>query len=301
MTSGTRTGPPPHPLGSRRQSSGKNSCQICSFSQKAPETKQQVYHDHFSSKHLRELLDVEFSLSGSYYCPSCKCNHAPYPSERTKIVLSDSTMHNFFAPPSATNTNYEGDVQHTDYLTISGATLETLFHAFKIEYSYHTKPMDVVIIAGYNNLLRNQDREVIIDIIEKFSEFVRLMTNEDGSSNTVTVGTLLYPPQLAWFRDDGPEPHNYVNQIEKINWLNGKIDRLNIENGRGHYMGVHKHGVRVTTARWLDQFGMQHEKHVKKHRWEHWRESNKRNMLHLTNERRFVLGRAVNEYFMNRT
>ena len=156
MTSGTRTGPPPHPLGSRRQSSGKNSCQICSFSQKAPETKQQVYHDHFSSKHLRELLDVEFSLSGSYYCPSCKCNHAPYPSERTKIVLSDSTMHNFFAPPSATNTNYEGDVQHTDYLTISGATLETLFHAFKIEYSYHTKPMDVVIIAGVIDIVKTK-------------------------------------------------------------------------------------------------------------------------------------------------
>ena len=194
-----------------------------------------------------------------------------------------------------------GDVQHTDYLTISGATLETLFHAFKIEYSHHTQPMDVVIIAGYNNLLRNQGREVMFDIIVKFGEYVRQLVNEDGSSNTVTVGSLLYPPQLAWFADDGPQPENYTNQKEKINWLNGQIDRLNIQHGREHYMGVHKYGIRVTTRKWKDHYGRQHEKHIKKHRWEHWRESDKKNMLHLNNERRFVLGRAVNEYFINRT
>ena len=165
MTSGPRAGPPSTPSGSRRQGSGRDSCKICSFLQKAPDTKKQVFHDHFSSKHLRELLDVEFSLSGSYFCPSCKCHHAPYPTERTKIVLSDSTMHNFFAPPAVTNTTYEGDTQHTDYLTISGATLKTIFHAFQLEYSHHTMPMDVVVIAGYNNLLKNQGRDVIFDII----------------------------------------------------------------------------------------------------------------------------------------
>ena len=52
---------------------------------------------------------------------------------------------------------------------------------------------------------------------------------------------------------------------------------------------------------WKDRDGRQVEKHIKQHRWEHWRESNKNNMLHLNNERRFVLGRAVNEYFINRT
>ena len=45
-------------------------------------------------------------------------------------------MHNFFAPPAANNTTYKGDTLHTDYLTISGATLETLFHAFQLEYSH---------------------------------------------------------------------------------------------------------------------------------------------------------------------
>ena len=212
-------------------------------------------------------------------------------------------MHNFFAPPTPTanNTTYKGDTLHTDYLTISGATLETLFHAFQLEYSHHTNPMDVVVIAGYNNLLRNQSREVIFDLIKKFCDYVRQLPNEDNSCNTVTVCTLLYPPQLAWFSDDGPEPENYVNQKEKINWINGKIDGLNLEHGMGHYVGVHKYGVRVRTKKWQDRYGRQQEKHIKQHRWEQWREVNKNNMLHLTNERRFVLGRAVNEYFINRT
>ena len=101
-----------------------------------------------------------------------------------------------------------------------------------------------------------------------------VLTNEDGSSNTVTVGTLLYPPQLAWFANDNPKPENYINQEEKIHLLNGKIDRLNIGHGMEHYMGVHKYGVRVSNIKWQDPYGRQ----LVKHRWEHWRESDKRNI-----------------------
>ena len=66
-------------------------------------------------------------------------------------------------------------------------------------------------------------------------------------------------------------------------------------------MGVHKYGIRVRTKKWQECYGRQHERHIKQHRWEQLREVDKNNMLHLTNERRFVLGRAVNEYFINRT
>ena len=144
--SGTRR---PSPVTSSKAGTSRvrSSCQICSYSQKHPETKKTVYHDHFSSKHVRELLEVEYSLSGSYFCPSCKSRHSPYPTERTKVVLSDSTLHKFFDPPTPTSVNYKGDILHTDYVTISGATLDTLFHAFKIDYSHHTTPMEIFIVA----------------------------------------------------------------------------------------------------------------------------------------------------------
>ena len=101
---GTTRPPPPTPTtstaqqgpgGNRQSGNSRSSCDICSFSQKPPAIKKKVYHEHFSSKSLRELLDVELALSGSYFCPSCKTQHSPYPTERTKIVLSDSTLHNF--------------------------------------------------------------------------------------------------------------------------------------------------------------------------------------------------------------
>ena len=311
------SGPPPPPLpppppttGTRSSSSsqtvtprGRSSCQICSYSQKPPDVKKAVYHDHFSSKSLREHLGVEFSLSGSYSCPSCKSRHSPYPTERTKVVISDSTLHNFFDPPTHTDTSYEGDTQHVDYLTIAGATLETLFHAFKLEYSHHVYPIDVFIIAGYNDLVKNHGRDSIIEMIQRFGDYVRQLKYEDNSpnSNTVTIGTLLYPPQLAWFADDGPEPANYINQKEKIDWINAKIDKINNENGMKFYVGVHKYGTRVVTRKHKDVYGQEHHRHIKKHKWEQWRETDKTNMLHLTNKRRFVLGKAVNEYFMHRT
>ena len=161
--------------------------------------------------------------------------------------------------------------------------------------------MDIFIVAGYNDLVKNIDRNIIFDKIKKFCEYVIALPNEDNATNTVTVGTLLYPPQLAWFHDNGPEPIGYLNQKEKINWLNGKIDDLNITNGMQYAVGVHKHGMRVATRKYVDEYGHTQLRHVKRHRWEYWRETEKTNMLHLTNERRFVLGRAINEYFMNRT
>ena len=84
---------------------GRSSCDICSFAQKPPAVKEKVCHDHFSSKALRESLGVQFALVGSYFSPSCKCHHSPYPSERTKVLLSDSTLHKFLTllpPPTPT-------------------------------------------------------------------------------------------------------------------------------------------------------------------------------------------------------
>ena len=83
----------------RNAQPGRKSCEICSFAQKPPAVKEKVFHEHFSSKALREVLGVEYALSGSYPCPSCKCHHSPYPTERTKVLLSDSTLHKFFLPP----------------------------------------------------------------------------------------------------------------------------------------------------------------------------------------------------------
>ena len=56
---------------------------------------------------------------------------------------------------------------HVDYVTIPGATLEKIFHAFKIEYSYHTRPMDVYIVG----------QAIIFPIYNVFQFKSKYMTN----------------------------------------------------------------------------------------------------------------------------
>ena len=71
------------------------------------------------------MIGVE-DKDNPYYCPSCKYQHKPYPNTRIKVVVSDSTLHNFFAPSSRSGSAlYPGDVHHVDYVTIPGADINS--------------------------------------------------------------------------------------------------------------------------------------------------------------------------------
>ena len=72
---------------------------------------------------------------GNFFCPLYKKVHEAYPTERIKLVMSSSTLHQFFAPPPTAQLKqeYEGDAVHTDYVTIPGARVEDLQQAFRVE------------------------------------------------------------------------------------------------------------------------------------------------------------------------
>ena len=111
----------------------------------------------------------------------------------------------------------------------------------------------------------------------------------------------MYPPQLAWLYDNGPEPYNYRNQKEKIDWINAGIHQLNYVNSVPNYPRFHTYGVRTATRRSIDTFGQEHHCKVKSHRREHWQEAEPSVMLNLRNDRRFIMGKALNKYFVLRT
>ena len=78
-------------------------------------------------------------------------HHLPYPENRIKIVVSDSTLHQFFAPPGHIATQqYDRDAMHDDddYITIPGASIDTLSNAFRLDYveKTYSRQMDVVIV-----------------------------------------------------------------------------------------------------------------------------------------------------------
>ena len=88
---------------------------------------------------------------------------------------------------------------------------------------------------------------------------------------------------------------------EKIDWLNLGIHQENFRNNARAYPGFHTYGVRTATRSYTDEYGQVHQRKIKAHRWEHWRESDPARMLHLRNDRRFKMGIAVNNYFILNT
>ena len=279
-------------------------CEICSYTQPYPANSERVFHHHFSSMQLRMDTGVEESGEG-YQCPSCKSRHRPYRDDRIKVVVGDSTVHKFFDPPGHTSSHYAGDLVHVDYVTIKGAYIHQLIHAFRVEYEKlkQAKPLDVVLVGGYADLLSGHSREFILEGYRYFADRVLALGAKlaPHSRSTVAIASLMYPPKLAWFRDNGPEPYNYRNQKDKINWLNSKIDDLNHENSVPVYPGFHTYGIRVETITTTDGNGEEVKTRRKAHRWGHWVEGPRREKIMLKPDRGFVMGKALNNYFLYRT
>ena len=282
----------------RADSQGR--CLICSYRQTSSNSRRPVYHNHFSSLYLRRLTGAEQS-NADHLCPSCKKEHPPYPESRLSVVVSDDTLHQYFAPSGYIDTlQYRGDDHHIDYLTIPGARISALIEAFRIQYIVNPPPknIDVVLVAGYNDILEGYARDYIIEKIYNFADIVMNSSPTPEGKNTFVAVTLLYPPQLAWLPDNGPFPtENYVNNKEKIDWINQEIRNLNAANNIKFPPCFHTYGVRTKTRKRVDQYGQVTMRTIKSHRWEHWLESEPENMMHLTAERRFKLGEALNNYF----
>ena len=164
-------------------------CQIC-----------QLPHKHFSSLRLRDMLGVE-GPDKRYLCPSCKSHHRSYPEERIKLVVSDSTLHQFFAPPGYTAAQYPGDIMHSDYITIPGGCLDDLYNAFRFDCDLlpTSKPLDCVLVMGYNDVVKGHSRHFMMDCYQLFTKAVLDHGKEQhpDTPNTISIATLMYPSQLA--------------------------------------------------------------------------------------------------------
>ena len=276
-------------------------CVICSF--RDPDEKIPIYHRHFSSLRLRMLSGVEES-GLPYLCPSCMSIHQPYPTDRIKLVACDSTMHEFFAPRGHVGqVVYPGDRIHQEYVTVSGAITDVVRDAVKYDFvDTVQRPMDAVLICGYNDLIRGFSRERIIRSLDNFANMIINCSIPGKRPNTCAIVTMMYPPQLVWYPDNSvPQPQGHNNQMEKIDWINNEIHYINMANGVPNYLGIHTYGVRTATQKWIDDLGQVNERIFKAHRWNWWREQEYNRMLHLTNEKRFKLGSAINNYFLENT
>ena len=120
-----------------------------------------IYHNrHYSSKYTRECSGVE-NVPGDYFCPPCKAVHSSTKQNRIKICVASSLLHEFWAPRES-NVIYEGDKSHIDYITIPGAKVIDLIDAWKIDYFQESRPMDVLLVAGLNNLAKGYKPDSVL-------------------------------------------------------------------------------------------------------------------------------------------
>ena len=175
-----------------------------------------------------------------------------------------------------------------------------MLHAFKVEYEEPVKSLDVVLVAGYADIEQHFSREFILQGLNEFAASV-LRLGVGPTPNTFAASSLMYPPRYCWFSANGPVPYRYHNYVEKFDWLNKKIHELNLSNNVPAYPCFHTYGTRKATRTAVNAEGKTELQHIRGHRWEHWEEQARRDKLTLRVDRRFKLGKAINNYFVYRT
>ena len=113
--------------------------------------------------------------------------------KRLRIVLSSSTLHNFWSE------GYEGDLLHVDWSTSLGVTIQDLLLMWRADYWNEKKPMDLLIIGGLKNILRGDDEDRFIARLVDFYNAIVAQGEKNVriNRNTFAVATLFYPPVLC--------------------------------------------------------------------------------------------------------
>ena len=273
----------------RAASNREPKCLICSGKEVIGYVTKNVYHRHFSSKFVRECMDVEGN-GRPHFCPTCKLEHLSEMAgsrKRLKICLSSSTLHEFWEPRN-TSVQYEGDSTHIDWVTLSGARISQLTAAWELAYLEERRPMDVLVVGGLDNVIRGQSGPAIVAALEHLVDLVVWQgRSHPREPNTCAIATLPYPPSLCWLKENDEIPADFNNQLRNIKWLNRKIEELNLKSGI-KVPKFHSFGVRKMT-----RYGVQ----TTRHRPEHWCEDG----LELTDDQKIKLGRQVGRFFLHET
>ena len=269
-------------------------CNICSYRQLSPRPSKALYHHHASAREVRIMQGVEFGTKNrDYLCPSCMSHHKARLPYGLNICLSASQLHGIHRPRDP-NVTCPPDSLHVDWLTIPGATISKLEYAWSLDYSKQVRPMRILLAAGLNDLMKGGGLDTIKDSITTLKNTIDVQNAfHPHAKNELVVATVLNPPKLTWFPDNGWPPAGHTNRLEEIMTLNNWIVKFNEGNGKPTPR-FHRFGVK--TGRRFGQDGMPLP--YKIHQWSQWRQSEPvEDMVHLSDYWRVRMGAAVVRHF----
>ena len=145
-------------------------------------------HRHFSSKKERVTKLCENPGDIFYNCTLCGKTHLTRDGERIPLIITSILLFEWFRYKPDRN-----EEVHIDYIQIAD-----LFLALRTEYSEANRPLDVLVIAGQEDILTTGTDEVmsaLMDLkrwviqhnVENTCEFVTLPVSPNPTNNDMLV------------------------------------------------------------------------------------------------------------------
>jgi hypothetical protein len=268
-------------------------CRICSEVEHRDLHPMPTYHKHYSD--LQSRLNVELNHNGEYHCGNCRQHRHNYRAgTRFPVLLTSSILAKWRDGKDANGEEYEGDRLHFDSISIPGARFEDLRRAIVAEYGLSEIPLDVLLVAGLNDVSSPATlQECILDLHLLREEVLRI------PGSTFTAARLPYPPSLVAYERQRPGPY-HINRLNKLSDLNGEIFKLN---NLPHQHLPTQYAPNFTT--WGSRTTRVDEEEPRQlrqgfvgHRRRAWREARPGDQLHLADHVRRRMGKAVNRFFM---
>ena len=208
------------------------------------------------------------------------------PSTR-KIILTSSTLYNVWSYQELNMPI------HVDIESIVGGRVRDLTRALIMMYLNHPERVEIILVAGLNNIGENQPVPDIIEELWELKEVVQAHSelHKHEEPSLVSISTVLFPPKFCSLdvpanKTEWIPPPNFKNKRNDIECLNAAIAAIN-KGAKVNYLNIHLEGIRVDkpTGKVLHKHNP--EKQV-------WRETEVRRRLHLTpSYKAKVMGRAA--------
>ena len=266
-------------------------CSYCSS------TSTVVRHHHFSTMEQRAF--ARKWTKGDFMCPVCQKLEPTIQSCNTtkKLVLTDSTLYGVWNNPIMPKKS-----EHLEFECIVGARVKDLTRALVKNVLKYSNRLEIIVIAGINNVGKNDDARSTMDEFREMKEVVKEHSrkhNHDPPSY-LAISTLILPPKFCSFSvpvnvpelaDWVPRP-GFKDRYKTIKEINLGIKAMN-EEEQLSWLNLHMQGVKILKS------GPQHKYDTKPGSKAIWREKEVFRKLHFTMENKMKIVVYMQKTFKN--
>ena len=180
-------------------------------------SKDSLYHEHFSTRFLYNNHNEDI-----IECILCKSSHkVDLGHERITVLMTTDLLHEHFKKGLITC------AIHVNLEVIQNGRLKELKESWVNLYGEERKPIDVIIIAGIQDIPFLSVSEMTAEI-----ESFKCKVLKQHQDSTFTFAEMYHPPAFSWFEKMGPKPEGFTNYLTKIESVNREIKCFNKKNDR---------------------------------------------------------------------